>query len=138
MAQPEPVTASDRLRRGFSACCWVPPVWLGLFALLVVRARLHLGTWPYPAGEVTIGPGGPVRDYPLDPKHFVAHHAALVLGSSVLIGSFLLAPLLLGLRFSGKCGRPSALGMRAYLVSTVAIAFLWTLDPGRYWEWFLD
>src|SRR5437867_2017463 len=34
--------------RGYAAWCSLPAVWIVVFALLVIRARLALGEWPHP------------------------------------------------------------------------------------------
>lgn len=56
-----------------------PYVWLLLFALFVLRARLAIGSWPLP--------------YQPDPKDlgFEAHHLALVAGMPVLFAAALSA-----------------------------------------------
>jgi hypothetical protein len=124
----------------FHRLLWPLPIaWLGLFALILLRARWVLGFWPYP-GHLDRSPGPTLTtivESPLDPKTFSMHWLALlVLLVPATLAGFFVAPahFLLVSR-----------GMRPHWATTTlsiaASAMLWFLiksDPGGFFLWLAD
>ncbi|NJR50496.1 MAG: hypothetical protein HC780_13940 [Leptolyngbyaceae cyanobacterium CSU_1_3] len=103
-----------------------PLLWVAWFYLYVIRQRIHLGFWPQP--------------YRPDPKDadYAIHHLSIYLGWAVIpVIPFVVIGLIAhrqskDARFKGRL----ALGLLA-----LSYACYWTVvhvDPGQYWEWFLD
>jgi len=101
-----------------------PTVWLLLFGLFVLRARLVLGRWPAP--------------YQPDPKDlgFDFHHAAIVVGMPLMFTAVLCVTALTLI-----VHRPPR---RQWLVPAVAVAglvlvmVLARVDPGHLFTWLGD
>jgi len=111
-----------------------PAAWLGIFWGLVFRARLILGYWPYPR---TGNPFDGTYEYPLDPKVMPLHHFAVLFGALIVGALTLLAPALVGgsvWRYRMRMFWPTFL----FLVSTGLFWVVLLLDPGQFWEWYLD
>ncbi len=105
---------------------WYPLVWLASVYLFVLRARFHLGFWPEPSRP--------------DPKNlgFAVHHAVNWFGLATVPGAIVAAVVLAVVE--SRIGRRTkawpVLSLAA--VSFVAVIATGRLDPGRFFEWFVD
>jgi hypothetical protein len=102
-----------------------PLAWLAGFYAFVLRARLALGYWP--------------RPYMPDPKDlgFIAHHAVLAIGLTLLPALCLGALLLTGSLWRGGQHGRGALAGGIALLSFVLTALIVVVDPGAYISWFV-
>lgn len=103
-----------------------PLVWMASVYLFVLRARLHLGFWPEPSRP--------------DPKDlgFTVHHAVNWFGLAMVPGAVLAAVVLavVGSRLGWRTKVWPSLSLAT--VSLVAVVATGRLDPGRFFEWFVD
>jgi hypothetical protein len=101
-----------------------PLVWLCLFGLFILRARVALGRWPAP--------------YQPDPKDlgFDLHHAAIVAGIPLMFTAVLCATALTFLA-RDRPGRPWLLRITA-VAGLVAVIALARADPGYVFTWLGD
>ncbi len=122
---------TNRVRTGIASrlpllLAWYPLAWLASVYLFVLRARLHLGFWPEPSRP--------------DPKDlgFTIHHAANWFGLATVPGAIVAAVVLavVGSRIGWRIKPWPALSLAA--VSLVAVVATGRLDPGRFFEWFVD
>lgn len=102
-----------------------PFVWLACFYLLVLRTRFAVGHWPHHAHP--------------DPKH-----TGLDIHYSLLVWGMLALPFIgLGASSFGLWCKlrtrdiswPLVLGPALSVVATVVYL---SVDPGKFWDWFLD
>jgi len=116
------------VRRVVWSTVLLPLAWLGLFWLYVLRARIELGGWP--------------RPYQPDPKDlgFGLHYALIWL----LLPSLYLGPGLAALWALSSRGWLRSARVRPWLFLGVGIGLaaavftLVRLDPGRFFEWYMD
>lgn len=105
---------------------WYPLAWLVSVYLFVLRARFHLGFWPEPSRP--------------DPKDlgFTVHHAVNWFGLATVPGAIIAAVGLavIGSRIGWRTKVWPTLSLAA--VSFVAVIATGRLDPGRFFEWFVD
>ncbi len=122
---------TDRIRTGIASrlpllLAWYPLAWLASVYLFVMRARLHLGFWPEPSRP--------------DPKDlgFTMHHAANGFGLATVPGAIVASVVLavVGSRIGWRIKPWPALFLAA--VSLAAVMTTGRLDPGRFFEWFVD
>ena len=124
----------------FHGILWpLPLVWLGLFALLVLRARWVIGSWPFPTHLVRSGGSElpSIVHTPLDPMEFPVHTLTIVtlLVPAVLsIAGVVLAHVVLVKR--GKSPHPAKLMLS--IAGSVALWLLIAFDPGGMFVWLAD
>jgi hypothetical protein len=115
---------------------WAPAAWLAIFAALVVRACLEVGVWPVGRS------GNPlVSTYvetTIDPAVFEVHTAATWLGPFGFQVVVPLALLLLVASAFVRDLRPRPSAVAGFGAGVLAIALLLSVDPGGYFDWFLD
>ena len=124
--------------RAFYAMLWpAPAAFLVLFALLILRARLILGFWPYP-GHTDLGREGfTVTPSPLDPSTMPIHSGLAV--AFLLVGGYAIAwaiPAYALLRVAGRRPHPATLSI--LVAGWVTLVLLPLCSPGGFFEWFMD
>jgi len=124
----------------FHRLLWPLPIaWLGLFALILLRARWVLGFWPYPQHlDRSLGPGfTTVVESPLDPKAFPMHWLALLaLLVPAALSGLIVAPA--HLLLASREQRPPWVTTGFSIAGSIAIWFLIELDPGGFFLWLAD
>ena len=113
-------------RKPLEAWMWglasVPAVWLSVFGLFILRARLSLGRWPAP--------------YQPDPKDlgFDFHYTAVVAGMPFMLAAVLVVTVLTPmLQSASRWWIPVfAIGLMA------GVILLARADPGGIFTWFGD
>jgi hypothetical protein len=111
--------------RSLAVVASVPMAWVAVFAAFVVRARFALGRFPTP--------------YHPDPKqlgfhwHMVAIHGLFF----AALASFLVLPWAWSARHDlGSRARRFCLPL--YAAGWALIGLVMLVDPGRFFDWFLD
>jgi phosphoglycerol transferase MdoB-like AlkP superfamily enzyme len=103
-----------------------PLFWVAWFYLYVLRQRIHIGFWPLPSRP--------------DPKDagYIFHHLSIHLGVFLIpIITILAISFSVRQRATDKRFRWwRAIGLAAF--SFVCYLGVMHLDPGDYWQWFLD
>lgn len=129
-------SASDRVVAGLAwGVFLLPSAWLLLFGALVLRARLALGFWPYPArGNPFLG----TLEYSIDPKEFPVHHVLVWWGLAPTFFVLVCTPLLVLVGMGLRVLRPRPYWGTLWLAQATVWYYLIVVGAWGLFDWFWD
>ena len=130
VSEPAPMTLALKL------ACLVPPAWFALFALIVLRARIALGFWPYPRSCNPFD--GSYVDSPLDPGSLPLHQLFVSFTWPLAVLMVLAIPFVLGPLVKQGWRGPRARYGAAYVLGCALCGTVWLADPWGFWLWYWD